>query len=60
LDKRRRQRISLVKGSSLINDRPTHLLGQADYKKLPEKPFAVDFQALPELVRKSFAPLGGI
>jgi hypothetical protein len=44
----------------MIKDRPTHLLNQADYKKLPEKPFGVDFDALPELVRKSFGPLGGI
>jgi len=44
----------------MIKDRPTHLLDQPGYKKLPEKPFAVDFDALPELVRQSFAPLGGI
>jgi hypothetical protein len=44
----------------MIKDRPAHLLNQPNYKKLPETPFAVDFGALPELVRKSFAPLGGI
>src|SRR3984893_9806317 len=44
----------------MIKDRPTHLLNQPDYKKLPPKAFHVDFDALPELVRKSFAPLGGI
>jgi hypothetical protein len=44
----------------MIKDRPAHLLNQPDYKKLPPKPFHVDFNALPELVRKSFGPLGGI
>jgi hypothetical protein len=39
----------------MIKDRPTHLLNQPEYKKLPSTPFHVDFDALPELVRKSFA-----
>jgi hypothetical protein len=39
----------------MIKDRPTHLLHQPEYKKLPSTPFHVDFDALPELVRKSFA-----
>ncbi len=33
---------------------------QADYKKLPGKPFRVSFDSLPELVRESLGPLGGI
>ena len=44
----------------MIKDRPVHLLNQADYKKLPAKPFRVNFDALPELVRKGFGPLDGI
>jgi len=44
----------------MIKDRPAHLLGQNDYKRLPSEPFAVDFAALPDLIRESFAPLGGI
>jgi hypothetical protein len=43
----------------MIKDRPAHLLNQPDYK-LPTKPFRVNFDVLPELVRKSFGPLGGI
>src|SRR5258706_2839798 len=45
---------------SMIKDRPAHLLAQDDYKKLPTEPFAVDFATLPDLIRESFAPLGGI
>ena len=44
----------------MIKDRPTHLLNQPDYKKLPAKPFSVNFQALPDLVKESLGPLGGI
>jgi hypothetical protein len=44
----------------MIKDRPKHLLDQDDYKKLPAKPFAVQFDALPELVREALGPLGGI
>jgi hypothetical protein len=44
----------------MINDRPKHLLAQDDYKKLPAKPFAVQFDALPSLVREALGPLGGI
>src|SRR3954468_10284012 len=29
-------------GTTMIKDWPTHLLNQADYKKLPEKAFAVN------------------
>ena len=44
----------------MINDRPAHLQNQPDYRTLPEKPFAVSYDALPELVRISLLPLGGI
>jgi len=44
----------------MIDNRPKHLLDQDDYKKLPAKPFAVDFATLPELVRQALGPLGGI
>jgi hypothetical protein len=44
----------------MIDNRPKHLLDQEDYKKLPAKPFAVHFGALPELVRVALGPLGGI
>ena len=44
----------------MIKDRPAQLLNQADYKRLAAKPFRVNFDALPELVRTSFGPLGGI
>jgi hypothetical protein len=44
----------------MIADRPEYLLDQDDYRKLPEKPFAVDFETLPELVRQALGPLGGI
>lgn len=44
----------------MINNRPNSLLNQDDYKKLPTKPFAVDFGSLPELVRRALGPLGGI
>lgn len=44
----------------MINNRPKYLLDQHDYRQLPQKPFAVDFGALPELVREALGPLGGI
>lgn len=44
----------------MIRDRPTHLLNQEDYKKLPAKPFHVNFGIIPELVRKSVGPVSGI
>jgi hypothetical protein len=44
----------------MINNRPKYLLDQHNYKKLPAKPFAVQFDALPSLVRKALGPLGGI
>ncbi len=44
----------------MIKDRPAHLLGQDDYEKLPRQPFTVAFEAVPDLIRESFAPLGGI
>lgn len=44
----------------MIKDRPTHLLDQGDYKNLPAKPFHVNIGAIPELVRKSVGPVGGI
>ena len=44
----------------MIENRPKYLLDQDDYKKLPAKPFAVDFEVLPELVRQALGPLGGI
>jgi hypothetical protein len=50
----------LFKGGSLINNRPKHLLNQANYGKLPAKPFAVNFQSCPALVRQALGPLGGI
>jgi hypothetical protein len=38
----------------MIKDRPTHLLNQADYKKLPAKPFGITVDALaPHLIAKS-------
>jgi hypothetical protein len=45
---------------AMIKDRPAHLLAQPDYKALPQKAFGVHFDALPDFVRKSFGPLGGI
>lgn len=44
----------------MIENRPKHLLAQEDYKRLPIKPFAVDFESLPKLVRQALGPLGGI
>jgi hypothetical protein len=44
----------------MINDRPKHLMNQAAYGRIPAEPFAVRFDALPELVRKSLGPVGGI
>jgi hypothetical protein len=44
----------------MIKDRPAHLLAQAYYTAFPKTGFRVHFDALPELVRKSFGPLGGI
>jgi hypothetical protein len=44
----------------MIDNRPKYLLDQEDYKRLPTKPFAVQFDALPELVREALGPLGGI
>lgn len=43
----------------MIENRPKHLLAQEDYKRLPTKPFAVDFESLPKLVRQALGPLGG-
>jgi hypothetical protein len=44
----------------MIKDRPAHLLEQQGYQKLPAKPFTVQFDALPKLVREALGPLGGI
>jgi hypothetical protein len=44
----------------MIKDRPAHLLAQNDYGRLPAAPFSVRFAALPELLRASLGPLGGI
>jgi hypothetical protein len=44
----------------MIKDRPSHLLEQDYYKKLPAKPFGVRFDALPSSVREALGPLGGI
>jgi hypothetical protein len=44
----------------MIDNRPKHLLDQKDYKQLPRAPFAVEFGALPDLVREALGPLGGI
>jgi hypothetical protein len=44
----------------MIKDRPAHLLAQAGYKALPAKPFHVNFASLPELMRNSLGPVGGI
>jgi hypothetical protein len=44
----------------MIKDRPKHLMNQGAYGRIPAEPFAVKFDALPELVRKSLGALGGI
>lgn len=44
----------------MIKDRPAHLLAQVDYKPLPDRPFQISFDALPELLRRSLGPLSGI
>lgn len=44
----------------MIKDRPEHLLAQRDYKPLPDRPFQVSFDALPELLRRSLGPRSGI
>lgn len=44
----------------MIDNRPTHLLDQEDCKQLRGAPFAVEFGALPDLVREALGPLGGI
>jgi len=44
----------------MIKDRPKHLLDQAGYNLLPTEPFRIEFDALPELLRNSLGPLGGI
>lgn len=44
----------------MIDNRPTYLLDQDDYQKLPTKPFAIDFGTLPDLVRQALGPIGGI
>jgi hypothetical protein len=44
----------------MIKDRPKHLMNQATYGRIPAERFAVRFDILPELVRKSLGPLAGI
>jgi hypothetical protein len=44
----------------MIKDRPKHLMNQGVYGRIPAEPFSVKFDVLPELVRKSLGPLGGI
>lgn len=44
----------------MIKDRPKHLLDQPGYNVFPNEPFRIEFDALPELLRKSLGPLGGI
>lgn len=44
----------------MIRDRPASLLAMPEYGHLPATPFSVGFNALPELVRTSLGPLGGI
>jgi hypothetical protein len=44
----------------MIKDRPKHLMNQGAYGRIPAEPFAVHFDILPELVRKSLGPLAGI
>jgi hypothetical protein len=44
----------------MIKDRPKHLMNQGAYGRMPAEPFAVNLDLLPELVRKSLGPLGGI
>jgi hypothetical protein len=44
----------------MIDNRPKHLLDQDDYKMLPDISFSVDFEMLPELLRRALGSLGGI
>lgn len=44
----------------MIRDRPAHLLESPEYGRLPTTPFSVASDVVPELVRESLGPLGGI
>jgi len=44
----------------MIRDRPAHLLADHAYSHRPKPPYALDWSAVPELVRVSILDLGGI
>lgn len=44
----------------MIKDRPAHLLADPDYCNRPAAPYAMDWSAVPELIRASIMDLGGI
>jgi hypothetical protein len=44
----------------MIADRPKHLMDWQEYQKWPERPFGLDFTAIPQLINASLLQLGGI
>ncbi len=44
----------------MIQDRPRHLLDNPEYSTLPPLPYAVDWSAVPDLVRASIFDLSGV
>jgi hypothetical protein len=44
----------------MIKDRPAHLMKQGAYGRRPTEAFSIKLDALPELLRKSLGPAGGI
>jgi hypothetical protein len=44
----------------MIEDRPGHLMKQGRYGRHPTAPFGIKLFDLPELLRESLLPLGGI